>query len=118
MPAGPDRSLRLRPAGRPRSQARSPATESFRLLQTIRAVRGHGRETFGDERAVAAPGFCAREAGHARELAGDGQSRSREKTARDLAQRDVAVDPLAQPVRKSADPERPDVRELRLIVHL
>ena len=85
--------------------------------QPIRPARRHRRVAFRDERAVAEPGVAAGESRHARQFAGHGHPGAIQKAARDFPKRGLAADTLAQRVGESADPERPDVGELRLIEH-
>ena len=84
------------------------------VLQFIQSRTQHRRKSFGDQRAVAAAGVGARDAGDAREFAGNGEARAGQETARDFLERGVAADAAPQLVGKTADTERPDVRE-RLI---
>ena len=82
--------------------------------QLVHARSGHRRVAFGDERAIAAAGFGARQAGDPRELAADGQSRRRRgSSARSRAARHLAATRRRSCVGEAADAERPDVGELR-----
>ncbi len=84
--------------------------------QSVRARRHHRRVAFGDQRAVAASRFLARQSCHTCQLARDGHARSGEEAPGDLAQGGVPADPSAQRGGEAAGAERPEIRELRLVV--
>ena len=86
--------------------------------QPIHSALEHRRVAFGDQRAVAAPGFRPRQACHAGHLAGNRHARAGQKAAGDFAQRGLSTDAPAQRVGKPSDAKRPDVGELRLIEDL
>src|SRR5262245_14616491 len=88
------------------------------LAKDVDAARRHRRVPFGDERAVAETGVRPRQPGHLRQFARHGHPGVRKEAARDLAKRHAAADAPAQLVRKPAHCERPDIGELRLVVHL
>ena len=101
-PRAPRRARRSGPDARgsvarlAQEMTRSPSTVIHslsggrQLRQSIHAGPEHRRVPFRDERAVAESGVRTRQAGDARQLAGDGHARAGEKAAGDFAERRLA----------------------------
>src|SRR5688572_27338011 len=70
------------------------------LPERIGTRRQHRRVALGNERTVSAPRVWPRQTGHTGELARHRHARAGEKRPRDLAQRLVAADAVAQQVGK------------------